>query len=94
LKVGGSLFITSDHGNVENVKNLATGEIDTEHSTNPIPFWFVTSTNHREKTAESMVREENQIEGLLSDVAPTILDMMGIPKPPEMNGESLLSFLK
>jgi 2,3-bisphosphoglycerate-independent phosphoglycerate mutase len=94
LKVGGSLFITSDHGNVENVKNLATGEIDTEHSTNPIPFWFVTSTNHREKTAESMVREENQIEGLLSDIAPTILDMMSIPKPPEMNGESLLSFLQ
>lgn len=93
IKADGILFITSDHGNVEAVKNLTTGEVDTEHSTNPIPFWYVTATNHREKTAESMVREENQIEGLLSDVAPTILDVMGIEKPEEMHGESLLSLL-
>jgi 2,3-bisphosphoglycerate-independent phosphoglycerate mutase len=94
MKANGALFVTSDHGNVEAMKNLTTGEIDTEHSTNPIPLWFVTVNNHREKPAEAMVREENQIEGLLSDIAPTILDIMGIAKPPEMNGESLLSFLK
>lgn len=94
LKSGGAMLITADHGNVEEVKNLSTGEIDTEHSTNPIPIWFVTPDNHREKTASEMVREENQVEGLLSDVAPTVLDLMGIPKPPEMNGESLLPLLK
>lgn len=94
MKVGGALFITSDHGNVEEVKNLATGEVDTEHSTNPIPIWFITGDNHHEKTADAMVREENQVEGLLSDVAPTILELMGIPKPPEMHGESLMPLLK
>jgi 2,3-bisphosphoglycerate-independent phosphoglycerate mutase len=94
LNKGGCLLITADHGNVEEVKNLGTGEIDTEHSTNPIPLWFVTADNHREKTAESLVRDETQVEGLLSDVAPTVLDLMGIPKPPEMSGESLLPFLK
>ncbi|MDD5083941.1 MAG: 2,3-bisphosphoglycerate-independent phosphoglycerate mutase [Candidatus Moranbacteria bacterium] len=94
MKVSGAILVTSDHGNVEEVKNLTTGEIDTEHSTNPIPFWLITSDNHREKTAELMVREENQIEGLLSDVAPTVLEIMGIQKPPEMHGESLLGLLK
>jgi 2,3-bisphosphoglycerate-independent phosphoglycerate mutase len=93
MKANGALFITSDHGNVEAIKNLTTGEVDTEHSTNPVPLWFITNSNHREKSAEEMVREENQVEGLLSDVAPTILDIMGIPKPPEMNGESLMSIL-
>ena len=94
MKAGGAMLITSDHGNVEEVKNLATGEVDTEHSTNPIPLWFVTTDNHREKAAEEMVREENQVEGLLSDVAPTVLELMDIPKPPEMHGESLMSLLK
>ena len=94
MKAKGALFITADHGNVEEMKNSTTGEVDTEHSTNPIPFWFITGDNHRNKSAEAMVREENQIEGLLSDVAPTILDIMEIPKPEEMHGESLKSLLQ
>lgn len=94
MKAGGALLITSDHGNVEEMKNLGTGEMDTEHSTNPVPLWFITADNHREKTADAMVREENQVEGLLSDVAPTVLEIMGIPKPTEMHGESLMSLLK
>jgi 2,3-bisphosphoglycerate-independent phosphoglycerate mutase len=94
LEANGMLFITADHGNVEEIRNLATGEIDTEHSTNPIPLWIVTPDNHREKTAETMVREENQVEGLLSDIAPTILEMMHISKPIEMHGESLVPFLQ
>ncbi|TAJ77058.1 2,3-bisphosphoglycerate-independent phosphoglycerate mutase, partial [bacterium] len=47
LKAGGALMITADHGNVEEVKKVSTGEIDTEHSTNPIPLWFVTPDNQR-----------------------------------------------
>jgi 2,3-bisphosphoglycerate-independent phosphoglycerate mutase len=94
LKAGGALLITADHGNVEEVKDLSTGEIETEHSTNPIPLWFVTPDNHREKDASAMVREENEVQGLLSDVAPTVLELMGLPRPPEMNGESLLPLLK
>lgn len=94
LETGGSLFITADHGNVEEVINLETGEVDTEHSKNPVPLWFVAPDNHREKTAEDMMREENQVEGLLSDVAPTILELMNIPKPENMHGTSLLKILK
>lgn len=89
LQAGGAVFITADHGNVEEIRNLKTGETDTEHSKNPVPLWFVAPDNHREKTAEEIVREENQVEGLLSDVAPTILDLMGIEKPEEMHSQSL-----
>ena len=94
LKHGGAVFITADHGNAEELKNLETGEIDTEHSINPVPLWYITPDNHREKSADQMVREQNEIRGLLSDVAPTILELMGIPKPAEMNGASLLKILQ
>ena len=90
LQAGGSLLITADHGNVEEIRNLKTGEKDTEHSKNPIPLWFITADNHREKSAEEMVREETQVEGLLSDIAPTILDLMGIEKPEEIHSQSLM----
>lgn len=94
LKAGGAMIITSDHGNVEELKRVTTGEIDTEHSTNPIPLWYITPDNHVEKAAAQMVREQNEVNGLLSDVAPTVLDIMGIQKPSEMNGSSLLATLK
>ncbi|MGB2790956.1 MAG: 2,3-bisphosphoglycerate-independent phosphoglycerate mutase [Candidatus Moraniibacteriota bacterium] len=90
LQAGGALLITADHGNVEEIRNLKTGEKDTEHSKNPVPLWFITANNHREKSAEEMVREETQIEGLLSDIAPTILDLMEIEKPEEIHSQSLL----
>jgi 2,3-bisphosphoglycerate-independent phosphoglycerate mutase len=94
LNAGGCLLITADHGNVEEVKNLYTGEVDTEHSQNPVPLWFITSGNHRDKKEEEITREQNEIGGLLSDVAPTILEIMEIEKPQEMSGESLLPILK
>lgn len=94
LKSGGCAIITADHGNAEELKRASTGEMDTEHSTNPIPLWYITPDNHHEKTAEEMVREQNEVNGLLSDVAPTILEIMGVKKTEDMNGASLLSFLK
>ncbi len=94
LKVGGIILMTADHGNVEELKRVSTGEKDTEHSTNPVPLWYITPDNHREKTAEVMMREQNEVNGLLSDVAPTILALMGIEKPEEMNGSSLLPILE
>lgn len=94
LKAGGAIIITSDHGNVEELKRPSTGEMDTEHSTNPVPLWYITPDNHREKNAEEMMREQNEVNGLLSDVAPTILNIMEIKKPAEMNGTSLLAVLK
>ncbi len=94
LKKGGCVLITADHGNVEEIKNYHTGQIDTEHSSNPVPFWFITPDNHREKKAEEIVRQQSEVGGLLSDIAPTILEILGIPKPADMNGESLLPMLK
>jgi 2,3-bisphosphoglycerate-independent phosphoglycerate mutase len=94
LKAGGCLILTSDHGNVEEIKNLHTGQTDTEHSGNPVPIWYITPDNHRNKDSDEIVRNQNEVGGLLSDVAPTILEIMNIKKPPAMNGESLLPILK
>jgi 2,3-bisphosphoglycerate-independent phosphoglycerate mutase len=92
LKKNGCLIITSDHGNAEELINTHTGETSTEHSTNPVPLWLITSENHREK--EKIDDAEIKISGLLSDIAPTILELLEIPKPAEMTGESLLPLLR
>jgi 2,3-bisphosphoglycerate-independent phosphoglycerate mutase len=94
LEQNGCLIITADHGNVEEMRHAISNEADTEHSTNPVPLWLVTPTNHREKTGEMMLREQSQVNGMLSDVAPTILELMEIPKPGEMTGSSLLDVLQ
>ncbi|HRY82430.1 MAG TPA: 2,3-bisphosphoglycerate-independent phosphoglycerate mutase [Candidatus Moranbacteria bacterium] len=91
LSKGGQLLITADHGNVEEMFDIHTGEKDTEHSANPVPLWYITPENFS-KTPKKARKVE--ISGLLSDVAPTILDIMDIKKPAEMTGESLLSLLK
>ena len=93
LEKNGRLLITADHGNAEEMVHSISNETDTEHSANPVPCWFVTANNHREKNGEQMMREQSQVNGLLSDIAPTILALMDLPKPPEMNGSSLLSIL-
>lgn len=85
----GCLFITADHGNAEEMLSVRTGERNTEHSANPVPLWFITSENHLE--TESPYTFE--VAGLLSDIAPTVLDLLEIKKPEKMSGESLLSFL-
>ena len=76
----GHLFIVGDHGNAESLVNVETGEAMTEHTSNPVPFLVVSEK----------VRKGRIGEGMLSDVAPTILDVMGVPKPVEMTGFSLL----
>jgi len=94
LKAKGCLLITADHGNIEELKNPYTGEISTEHSTNPVPLWFVTPDNHHKKSPSEVSAGESEVSGLISDVAPTILEIMKIKKPAEMTGESLLPILK
>ena len=74
---GGSLLITSDHGNCEQQIDTKTGEPYTANTTNPVPLAMVGD--------KYMLRE-----GRLCDVAPTILDIMNIEKPQEMTGESLI----
>lgn len=88
IKEGGAMIITADHGNVEEMINLRTGEKDTEHSVNPVPCWFITAENHREKALKT--NRTPNIEGMLVDLAPTILELLGLPEPEDMIGQSLL----
>jgi 2,3-bisphosphoglycerate-independent phosphoglycerate mutase len=92
LSKNGCLLITADHGNAEEMLSVRTGERNTEHSANPVPLWFVTNENHSEKEK----KDDNfdfEVSGLLSDIAPTILDLFKIKKSKEMTGESLLPSL-
>jgi 2,3-bisphosphoglycerate-independent phosphoglycerate mutase len=84
---GGELVITADHGNVEEMLNVYTGETDTQHSKNVVPCWYV-SPEAWLKNQESAKKIE--AGGLLVDLAPTVLDLLGMEKPPQMVGSSLL----
>ena len=92
LKHGGCLLITADHGNAEEVINLRTGKRDTEHSSNPVPLWFVAPDNHAERN--NQIATGISSGGILSDVAPTILELMELPIDPQMTGSSLLGILQ
>ena len=81
-KEGGRALIVADHGNVEEMINLKTGEIDTEHSINPVPCVLVGKDYSKSKI-------KMRANGKLADVAPTILKMMNIGKPKEMTGKAL-----
>lgn len=91
-----TVIVTADHGNLEQMINPTTGEVDTQHNLNQVPFWLIGAgyklTSPR-FSSESQNRQRLAI-GTLADIAPTILEIMGIPKPPEMNGQSLLPILK
>lgn len=82
IKLGGTVFITADHGNAEELVSLATGATDTEHSTFPVPFIAVNSKLEG--------RNVKLPKGKLADVATTILAFMHIEKAKEMTGRNLL----
>lgn len=77
-----TLLITADHGNAEEMINLETGQVDTEHSTNPVPFIAV--------SRKLLGNPQTLPTGILSDVAPSILGILDIPQPEEMTGINLL----
>lgn len=80
VKINGTMIVTADHGNAEQMINNITGEPDTEHTCNPVPFFFV-----------SPLKSINlRSTGILADISPTILDYFDIPIPSEMSGHSLL----
>ena len=76
--VGGEVLITSDHGNAEQLRDDATGQAHTSHTLNLVPCVYV----GRPATMQD--------GGALQDIAPTLLAIMGLPKPPEMTGHSLV----
>jgi 2,3-bisphosphoglycerate-independent phosphoglycerate mutase len=75
---GGALLVTADHGNCELMKDPATGGPHTAHTTNPVPVLLMGGG------ARALH------EGRLADIAPTLLELMGVPKPAEMTGSSLI----
>lgn len=79
-KVDGQMFICADHGNAEKLIDDATGASFTAHTTNPVPFILVNYDK------DYTLREG----GRLADIVPTLIEMMGMEKPAEMTGESLL----
>lgn len=83
----GAMIITADHGNCEEMINPETRQIDTEHSTNPVPVWIIGNAYRAEKMPSVSGTEP---AGILADVAPTILEIMNLPQPKEMTGKSLL----
>ena len=79
-KMDGVLFICADHGNAEKMIDYETGKPHTAHTTNPVPFIL-----YNYDPAYTL-REG----GCLADIAPTLLEVMGLPQPAEMTGQSLL----
>ena len=94
LAMNGTLIVTADHGNAEELVNLQTGEIDKEHSTNPVPFIMANSALAQQRMMWPPVLDGDlsrmQPVGVLSDAAPTILQLMGLPVPSEMTSRSLI----
>lgn len=88
----GVMLITADHGNIELKRDMVSGEKHTEHSINPVPFYLVGNAFRLPKssTPEETENKKRETAGILTDVAPTILELLEIKKPAEMTGESLL----
>ena len=78
-RAGGALVVTADHGNCEMMRDPETGGPHTAHTTNPVPLFLLGARNRALLT-----------EGRLADIAPTLLELMDLPKPAEMTGKSLL----
>lgn len=81
-EVGGETLITADHGNVEMMQNPATGQPHTAHTIWPVPLIY----------AGPRAGQLTLNEGALCDLAPTLLNLMGLDKPAEMTGQSLVCF--
>ncbi|MBW2448112.1 MAG: 2,3-bisphosphoglycerate-independent phosphoglycerate mutase [Deltaproteobacteria bacterium] len=80
LDLGGTALVTADHGNCELMVDPQTGEPHTAHTTNPVPVYWVTRD-----AAGRRLRD-----GSLADLAPTVLELLGLPAPNEMTGRSLI----
>ena len=77
---GGAMIVTADHGNCETMVDPETGGPHTAHTTNPVPVALVGGPDNA-----------NLRDGRLADLAPTILDLMGLDLPPEMTGKTLIT---
>lgn len=81
LAYNGTLLITADHGNAEQMIDSQTGQIETEHSANPVPFLSISNS--------FMGKSQTLQYGILADIAPTVLNLLGLNVPESMTGKNL-----
>ena len=74
------MLVTADHGNLEEMRDPESGDAHTQHTTNPVPALLVGPAAAGRRLAD----------GGLSDIAPTLIDLLGLERPAEMTGHSLL----
>lgn len=98
LSAGGNLIITADHGNAEQMTNLQTKEIDTEHTTNPVPVILATGNLRRRQPLS--VDQNYKINlasmnasGVLADVTATCINLLGLPQPQVITGQNLIGII-
>lgn len=91
LELGGALIVTADHGNAEE-KLYGSGEKRTKHAMNPVPIYIIAEEFKRKKPRDEseITARYKEVQGVLSDIAPTALALMGIPPHAEMTGVNLL----
>ncbi|MDP2676307.1 MAG: 2,3-bisphosphoglycerate-independent phosphoglycerate mutase [bacterium] len=92
LEQGGAVIVTSDHGNAEEKIFPVSGERRTNHTANPVPCYLIASDIKQSipRTSADIKAMYAHSEGVITDVAPTALELMGLPVPREMTGVSLL----
>src|SRR3989338_2500497 len=92
LEAGGALIVTADHGNAEEKIYSASGERRTKHTANPVPFFIITQDlkNETPRSESEIFLRYTETKGVLTDIAPTILALMGIKKSHDMTGVDLL----
>ncbi len=94
LSHGGVLVVTADHGNAEELINLQTNEMDKEHSVNPVPCLII-GEDFKGEAGPGGDAPEGDLSllspvGVLADIAPTVLKLLGVGQPPEMTGTPLI----
>jgi 2,3-bisphosphoglycerate-independent phosphoglycerate mutase len=82
-KKNGTMIISADHGNIEELIDVRTGQVDTSHTNNPVPFIIINKDINKKTKVKN---------GVLADIAPTILHMMNIKKPKEMKNKILCEY--
>ncbi len=95
-KMGGALLITADHGNAEEMVNPQTNEVETDHTSNPVPLFYINERLRRvsPRSDQAIMDIYSAPIGMLADIAPTILEILGLEKPTDWTGISLLGSLR
>jgi len=95
LGAGGAVVITCDHGNAEDLISPQTHKATTDHSSNPVPLIYIAKDNAQAspKGDDMLFQVISNPIGVLADIGPTCLDILGLQQPPQMTGQSLLKSL-